>query len=134
MANNSGTIKRVTRKRTTAPKTARKPRLSAEAVAELGGAPPVAAPVPEVVLEVVPAMIVEEAPAPPAPAPPAPEPPPARAVTVVPERRFGRVAFVRAMLHRLRLAAERRAAPVARRLEARFPRLGALRALLRRWI
>jgi hypothetical protein len=146
MAKNNGTIKRVTRKRQEAPRTARKPRLAADAVAEIQGAapqPPVTPPVVEMVeLEVIepaveaapsvvdaPAITVE------------PVPPPPRAVSVWPETparmepvRFRRVAFVRAILHRLRREAERRGAPIVRRVAARFPRLVALHESLRRWL
>ena len=198
MAKNNGTIKRVTRKRSSAPKTARKPRLAEEAVAELQGArmddiahieaeaeatttaaavdAPVEAPVaesapvaeddapvedvvvpaeepaaaatPELleVLEVAPPRAAEtneikvvEAPPPPRavsvwPTPPAEESKgKGRMETTRPDRRFRRIAFVRAMLHRLRREAEKRSAPYVRRVAARFPRLVALRDSIRRW-
>lgn len=106
-------------------------------------APPVEAQ-PVEVLEVAPpatpdAPEIEVAPAPPPPRavsvwPPAAEAPSTRLEATWPERRFRRIAFVRAVLHRVRLEAERRSAPLVRRVAARFPRLVALRDSIRRWI
>jgi hypothetical protein len=137
MAKNNGTVKRVTRKRSTAPapRTARKPRLAAAAMEELAAtAPPI-----DAALDAPFDTMVETAPVAAEAAPVAPSvsvvptPPIERQRMIPPSRRARRVAMVRAMLRRLRRAAERRGAPIARRLGARFPRLAAIGETLRRW-
>jgi hypothetical protein len=125
---------RLNRKAGAAPKVARKPRLSEQAIVEISAAAPVAEPVPVVVDEVL-----ASPPEPPvAPAEPAPFPPSERLTfrQVAPSptaRRPTPGELFRALVERARREWLERTADVRQRLGSRFPLLAAIhRSLSRR--